>query len=214
MIKYHGPQASKKYIAGYDLLKPYFRAPGFYGQTLAPSLELHTHDEARVKEVLKNIQYPDGGKIDLHIYNLSYNLPDFYNGIAASQLNDRFKGPTGVILLGRTTSIPFVMTEFVVPHEIGHCYQYRYLPDYHGGRDESGKQKENDKNWKIFLEMMGMSKKHGRTGRHNEVPSEIFANTFRILFSPYQHDFWPHNIRHPLKIKNLKAFLTKAMREE
>src|SRR5689334_2664707 len=79
MIHYHSPRQSKRYVQGYDPLKPAFVGPGFYHQDLLPSLELHTHDEARVKEVLKQIHYPDGGKINLHIFNLPYNMPEFYN---------------------------------------------------------------------------------------------------------------------------------------
>ena len=162
MIKYHSPKQSKRYVQGYDPLKPTFRAPGFYGQDLAPSLDLHTHDEARIKEVLKSIEYPDGGKINMHIYNLPYNMPEFYNGIASSQLRNNITGPTGFILLGRCTSIPLAMTEFVLPHEMGHCYQYRYLPDYGGGEDEN-----KDKNWKIYCRMMGLNREQ-RQARHHE----------------------------------------------
>ena len=208
MIHYYSPTQSKRYVRGYDPLKPTFTGPGFYGQDLGPSLDLHTHDETKVKDVLRNVKYPDGGKINMHIYNLPYNLPEFYNGLASSQLKrDGKTGPTGFLLLGRCTSIPLVMTEFVIPHEIGHCYQYRYLPDYGGSEGE-----HLDKNWKIYLKMMGLSDSKSRNVRHHESTREIFANTFRILFSPYQHDFWPHKAKHPLKVKGLKAFLTKVLK--
>jgi hypothetical protein len=204
MIHYHSPKVSKRFVQAYDPLKPNFMGPGFYGQELAPSLDLHTHDEATVKRVLKTIAYPDNGKIQMHVYNLPYNLPEFYNGLASSTLRDDGTGATAFLLLGRCTSIPYVMTEFVVPHEAGHCYQYRYLPDY--GRD--GK----DKNWKMYMKIAGLSDKRQRSARHHENNREIFANTFRILFSPYQPDFWPHKAKHPLKIKGLKSYLSKVLK--
>jgi hypothetical protein len=187
-------------------MRPSFRAPGFYGQELAPTLDLHTHDEGAIRRVLKNIEYPDRGRINLHIYNLPYNMSEFYNGIASSQLNDKMQGPTGFILLGRCTSIPLAMTEFVLPHEMGHCYQYRYMPDW--GKD--GK----DKAWKTWLKMMGIVEKSRNDShvRHHESPREMFANTFRIMFSPYQHEFWPHKAKHPLKVKGLKAYLSKVLK--
>jgi hypothetical protein len=62
------------------------------------------------------------------------------------------------------------------------------MPDY--GKD--GK----DALWKKFLKMMGLSEDKVRNVRHHESTREIFANTFRILFSPHQHDFWPHKAKH------------------
>jgi hypothetical protein len=203
MIHYHNAKASKRFVHGYDPLRPSFKAPGFYGQEMEPSLDLHTHDEGAVKRVLKNIEYPDSKKINLHIYNLPYNTKEFYNGIASSQLRNNGKGPTGFILLGRCTSIPLAMTEFVLPHEMGHCYQYRYLPDY--GKDGE------DKNWRTYCKIMSLHREKP-SARHHESHREIFANTFRILFSPYQHDFWPHKAKHPLKVKGLKSFLEKVLK--
>jgi hypothetical protein len=78
------------------------------------------------------------------------------------------------------------------------------MPDY--GKD--GK----DALWKKFLKMMGLSEDKVRNVRHHESTREIFANTFRILFSPHQHDFWPHKAKHPLKIKGLKSYLAKVLK--
>jgi hypothetical protein len=208
MIHYHSPKSSKRFITRYDPLEPRFVAPGFYSHTLKPSLELHTHNENKIVEVLQNIYFPDRKKINIHIYNLPYNLEGFYNGFASSELKynkgeiDYQKSTFGVLLLGRTTSIPLVMTEFVLPHEIGHCYQYRYLPD--NGKDKS--------NWNKFLQLMKLSKFSKKSLSHSEDHGEIFANTFRILFSPYQHDFWPHPCIHPLKVRGLKEFLMSVIK--
>lgn len=195
-------------MQGYDPLKPSFKGPGFYHLELTPSLELHTHDEATVKDVLKHIAYPDGGKLNLHVYNLPYNQKEFYNGMANEQNHYDKNGSVipsrkvlGCVLFGRCTSIPTVMTEFVVPHEIGHAYQYRYLPSM----------SKDDKNWQKYIALHGLHKPRA-TDRHHESNAEIFANTFRILFSPYQHDFWPHKAKHPLRVRGLKEYLSKVLR--
>jgi len=210
MIHYHNPEQSKQYVQGYDPLKPSFKGPGFYHLELTPSLELHTHDEQKVKDVLRHIQYPDHRRINLQVYNLPYNEPEFYNGIASEQSIYDKAGKVDVnrsiyacALLGRCTSIPLVMTEFVLPHEIGHCYQYRYLPD--------DRRSDKGENWKTYMRMHGLRQPRP-TDRHHESNAEIFANTFRILFSPYQHDFWPHKAKHPLKVKGLKAYRAKVLK--
>jgi len=210
MIHYHSPKQSKGFVQGYDPLKPSFKGPGFYHQELAPTLDLHTHDEARVRKALASIKYPDGGKINVHVYNLPYNLPEFYNGLASHQAKYNKKNETdyarsiyAFLLLGRCTSIPYEMTDFVVSHEMGHCYQYRYMPSY--GR------KGEDKLWKRYMKMHGLREPR-TTDRHHESNAEIFANTFRILFSPYQHEFWPHKVKHPLKVKGLKSYLANVLK--
>lgn len=190
------PKQCNKYINKYPSEKITFSAPGCYHLEFDTTLPLYTHDIEKVKEVINKITFPNIQKVKVNIYLPCYNTRLASNGLQSSSSSER-GSIRGVFLFGRSTSIPYSFTEYTLPHEIGHAVQDIYMPDY--GKDNK------DKMWKEYCKRRGIIVKRNQPWHKH--PKEIFADDFRILFSPYQRDFWPHEVKHPLKVKWLKKFI-------
>jgi hypothetical protein len=124
-------------------------------------------------------------------------LEDYYE-----EYGDGRKWTSHIFLSGKRTPINPAVTEYVVAHEYGHHVDYwianRSYPDIE--RDY-----ERDTEFqKAYAVLRGCdySKKYGAGNWHNSI-GEIIANDFRILIAGVQTNYWPHDIEHPFKVKDL-----------
>lgn len=199
MIKVFTPKQLEKYCSTYTPEKFQLSASklGVFYLELAPTKPLYTHDQAVIEEVLEKITFPGIKNLNVNILNLPYNVPGFCNGMCWPSYRDGGK-PGAIALLGRTTSIPNSMTRYALSHELGHAVHNELCGKEHG--------KDRDQKWKEYLIIRGLNKRYKYPLPHHKVPAEIFANDFRLLFSPYDSDFWPHEVPRPEKVKGLRQF--------
>ena len=110
----------------------------------------------------------------------------------------------GVIFLspgGRSVSPSAV--HFTVAHEIGHLYQYRWLPD------------SDIAAWKQYAELRGIADTsvYHATAAHANRPHEIFAEDFRFLFggeqSNYSGSIENASLTLPAQVAGLAEFLVQ-----
>lgn len=200
MIKIFTPKQLEKYCATYtpDTFQLSASKLGVFHLELAATKPLYTHSQEVIEEVLENITFPRIKELNVNILNLPYNIPGFCNGMCWSSYRDG-KIPGAIALLGRTTSIPHSMTRYALSHELGHAVHNELCGKQHG----EGK----DFKWKEYLAIRGLNKRYKYPLPHHKSPAEIFANDFRLLFSPYDSDFWPHEVIRPEKVKGLKKFM-------
>ena len=115
-----------------------------------------------VIECLELIAYP-GLDVDVEVFILPYPRVDMMSSSASGRR---------IFLSPQVLEITREGAAYIVAHELGHVFQYRYLPD----PIESG--------WDEFRRIRGIEDEtmFSNTARHAYRPREIFAEDFRVLF--------------------------------
>jgi hypothetical protein len=143
--------------------------------------------------------------------------------VANAVYYDRAEFNSDLIIWGRTTAIPFAMTDYIIAHELGHAVQHKYAKDNHCYR----KGCDCMKNWRMYLELRGapkgdyeayvdwdkktdegvyetvhdflcLSEKSEHHPRHwDEQPREWFAEDFRYLYGLDTTQTWGLPIPEP-----------------
>ena len=90
---------------------------------------------------------------------------------------------------------------FITAHELGHAFQYRYLPD------------EDEEGWYRYLSLRGIygDPAYDNTSQHVNRPREIFAEDFRYLFggedSRYSRTIENPSLPLPDQVAGLEDFM-------
>jgi hypothetical protein len=115
-----------------------------------------------VIDCLEQIAFPDLG-IDVDVFILPYPRVDMMSSSASGRR---------IFLSPQVLEITREGAAYIVAHELGHVFQYRYLPD----PVESG--------WDEYRRIRGIEDEttYSNTARHAYRPREIFAEDFRVLF--------------------------------
>lgn len=115
-----------------------------------------------VIECLEHIAYP-GLDVDVDVFILPYPRVDMLSSSTSGRR---------VFLSPQVLEVAREGTAYIVAHELGHVFQYRYLPD----PMESG--------WDEYRRIRGIEDEitFSNTARHAYRPREIFAEDFRVLF--------------------------------
>jgi hypothetical protein len=124
--------------------------------------QFHPFDEDLVVECLENIEYP-GMELDVEVFVLPYPR---VNVLSSSASGGR------IYLSPQVLEISVEGAAYIVAHEFGHVFQYRYLPDsYH-------------RRWDEYRRIRGIADPvvFSSAGSHAYRPHEIFAEDFRVLF--------------------------------
>lgn len=122
----------------------------------------HPFVEEEVILALEEITYPD-----LELRFDIYLLPYPRRNLLISSAGDR-----EIFLSPHVLEIPRSVTAYIVSHEVGHVFQFLYLPD------------SFVETWGTYKELRGITDagKFSPTGLHAYRPKEIFAEDFRVLF--------------------------------
>lgn len=155
----------------------------------------YTHNKNLVISRLNS--YPI--QIPVDVYILHHEPLSRTNGFTGVQYN--FADSTQkhyIVLSGKRTPIPYMMTRYLVAHEYGHVMQNLIS------------EKRNDDNW--FLEYaknreVDIGEHYAKAGSWHNSPKEIFADDHRIMMAGVQSEFWPHDkVQHPRKNAYAKFF--------
>jgi hypothetical protein len=136
----------------------------------------------------------DDAALDARIFVLPYPRREVIDSSARD----------GVIFLSPgVTSVTPSAVHFTVAHEIGHLYQYRWLPD------------TDVATWKKYAELRGIADAsvYHATAAHANRPHEIFAEDFRFLFggeqSNYSGSIENTALALPTQVQGLAEFLVE-----
>ena len=116
----------------------------------------------QVANTLGEIDCP-GKRVEVEIFILPYPRA----GIPVSSASGR-----RIFLSPQVTTISPVSAAYVISHEMGHVFQWRYLPDLEG--DEAA-------DYRVLRGIDDPLRYHAGA-RHADRPAEIFAEDFRVLF--------------------------------
>lgn len=123
------------------------------------------------------------------------------NGHASS--NDEYVGNKGesklnpyIVLCGKRIPLHPAMTKYLTSHEIGHVIDWTLEKILKLERDEFRKMYAKDVRNMEYCDDYGGLKWSNNTG-------EILANDIRIVLFNSESEFWPHNVEHPSKCKNV-----------
>jgi hypothetical protein len=147
----------------------------------------------QVLAILNEINYP-GRRLDLEIFILPYPRE---NILVSSASGSRIYLSPQVHEISRTTAA------YVIAHEVGHVYQYRYLPHSAQGLWDDYRRIRNIENRDVY---------HNGAVHQNR-PEEIFAEDFRVFFggpSAYFAGYIenPH-LESPERVVGLEMFFAK-----
>ena len=153
--------------------------------------QFHPMSLDAVVEELRAIRLRDTG-LEVRVYVLPYPRRE----VLDSSAHD------GAILLSPgVRPVSDNIVHFTVTHEVGHLYQYRWMPD------------EDSRNWARFDAMRSISD-HGiynSASAHQNRPHEIFAEDFRFLFggsmSTYSGGIENESLALPSQVVGLEEFL-------
>jgi hypothetical protein len=123
----------------------------------------HPMSVPAVVEALRDITLPDAG-LQLEVYILPYPRREVLDSSARN----------GMMLLSPGVhEVRDYAVHFTVAHEVGHLYQYRWLPD----EDVAG--------WAEYARLRGIEDEavYSSGSAHRNRPHEIFAEDFRFLFA-------------------------------
>lgn len=122
----------------------------------------HPFDEDLVIQCLDQITYP-GLDLDVEIYVLPYPR---LNALSSSASGNR------IYLSPQVLEISKEGAAYIVAHELGHVFQYRYLPD------------PDYRRWSHYRRIRGIEdeNKFSSSSAHAYRPHEIIAEDFRVLF--------------------------------
>lgn len=115
-----------------------------------------------VAAALAALRFEDAA-LDIEVFVLPYPRRELLDSSARDGL---------ILLSPGTRPVSDYATHFTVIHEVGHVYQYRWLPD----RDVAG--------WQAYAALRGIQDQdvYSARGAHRDRPHEIFAEDFRFLF--------------------------------
>lgn len=124
--------------------------------------QFHPMSLVAVVEALRAIRLRDTS-LEVKVYVLPYPRRE----VLDSSAHDG-----AILLTPGVRPVSDYVVHFTVTHEIGHLYQYRWMPD------------ESSRNWARYAYMRGISDRnvYSSTSAHANRPHEIFAEDFRALF--------------------------------
>ena len=151
----------------------------------------HPMSVAAVLEALHSIRLQDAG-LQLRVFVLPYPRRDQLDSSARQ----------GMILLSPgVLEISDYAVHFTVAHEVGHLYQYQWMPD----QDRRG--------WERYAALRGIQDRdvYNSGGVHKDRPHEIFAEDFRYLFggemATYSGGIENDDLPLPSQVGGLEPFL-------
>jgi hypothetical protein len=153
----------------------------------------HPMSVPAVLDALREIRIDDAA-LDARIFVLPYPRREVMDSSARDQV---------IFLSPGMRSVSTAAVHFTVVHEIGHLYQYRWLPD----SDVTA--------WKQYAELRGIADAsvYHDAATHANRPHEIFAEDFRFLFGGQQSNYSGgiENVALtlPSQVTGLAAFLTE-----
>jgi hypothetical protein len=115
-----------------------------------------------VVDCLEQIEYPSID-LDVEIYILPYPRVDQISSAASGRR---------IFLSPQVLEISREGAAYIVAHELGHVFQYRYLPE------------QLEDRWDRYRDIRGIEDevRYSNVARHADRPREIFAEDFRVLF--------------------------------
>ena len=139
----------------------------------------------------------DGTPLQVRIYILPYPRRQILDSSARD----------GVIFLSPgVRPVSDFAIHFTVAHEVGHLYQYRWLPDADG------------RTWQRYRQLRGIADEstYNAAAPHADRPHEIFAEDFRYLFggeqANYSGSIENSALRLPDEVAGLGTFLASLAR--
>jgi hypothetical protein len=153
----------------------------------------HPMSEELVKSALEEVDVePATMNMEIDVFILPF--PRSRMLASSSRRNMIFLSP-GVYEMDRR------VVSYIVTHELGHTYQYNYLPDW----DSEG--------WYRYLTLRGIygNPTFSAQAAHMNRPKEIFAEDFRFLFggeaARYSGSIENHNLPTPDLVEGLEEFM-------
>jgi hypothetical protein len=151
----------------------------------------HPMSVPAVVEALRAIHLQNAG-LHLDVYVLPYPRREVLDSSARE----------GMILLSPgVRDVSDYAVHFTVTHEVGHIYQYRWLPDQDGAE------------WRRYASMRGITDDavYSNASLHKNRPHEIFAEDFRFLFggemSTYSGGIENDALALPSNVPGLQEFM-------
>jgi hypothetical protein len=134
----------------------------------------------------------DGTPLQVRIYILPYPRRQILDSSARDGM---------IFLSPGVRTVSDLATHFTVAHEVGHLYQYRWLPD------------GDSRAWQRYRRVRGIEdeRRYQAAAQHADRPHEIFAEDFRYLFGGEQANYSGSienaALRLPDEVTGLEAFL-------
>jgi len=151
----------------------------------------HPMSVETVVEALDDVSFVGPG-LDIDVFVLPYPRREVLDSSARD----------GMILLSPgTRPVSEYAIHFTVAHEVGHLYQYRWLPD------------TDVRAWRRYSSMRGIqdASTYYAGGEHRNRPHEIFAEDFRFLFggkmANYSGGIENDALRLPTEVAGLETFM-------
>jgi len=153
----------------------------------------HPMSVSAVLDALREIHI-DGAALDARIFVLPYPRREVIDSSARDAV---------IFLSPGVRPVSAAAVHFTVVHEIGHLYQYRWLPD----TDVTG--------WKQYAALRGIADTsvYSESAMHANRPHEIFAEDFRFLFGGQQSNYSGGIENAALALPSQVAGLTEFMTE-
>lgn len=153
--------------------------------------QFHAMPIASVVEALESIEYPDAN-MQFQVFVLPYPRREVLDSSAREGM---------IFLSPGVRPVSDFAVHFTVAHEVGHVFQYRWLPDL----DEAG--------WVQYARMRGIADESvfNAASAHRDRPHEVFAEDFRYLFggerANYSGGIENENLMLPDQVEGLREFM-------